>query len=187
MTAQDPHKVTPVTSVPADKASPEGTRPAPTVHAPEGPTMDGGKARDEARAAHGFGGATASKPGNSIGELVAKITSQFSALVRDEIKYTGVQAKTKASRFGKGAGFLAVAGVLALYMLGLLLTAASIAFGNIVPMWAGFLIVAGILLVIIAFLALMGKSAIDKAKKAEVDPKSGLNKNVEALKKGFEK
>lgn len=187
MTAQDPHKVTPVTSAPADKASPEGTRPAPTVHAPEGPTMDGDKARAASREAHGFGGATANKAGSSIGELVAKITSQFSALVRDEIKYTGVQAKTKVNRFSKGGIFFAIAGVLALYMLGMLLTSAAMAFANIVPVWAGFLIVAGILLIIVIILALLGKSAIDKAKKAQVDPKSGLNKNVEALKKGFEK
>lgn len=149
--------------------------------------MDGDKARTNSRVAHGFGGETASKPGSSIGELVAKITSQFSALVRDEIKYTTVQAKTKAQRFGKGGAFLAIAGVLALYMLGLLFTAASLAFAEIVPVWAGFLIVAGILLVIILILALLGKSAIDKANKAQVDPKSGMNKNVEAIKKGFEK
>lgn len=128
-----------------------------------------------------------SKPEGSIGELVAKITSQFSALVRDEIKYTGIQAKTKGQRFGKAGAFFAIAGVLALYMLGLLFMAAVWGFGNLVPLWAAFLIVSGILLIIIITLGLLGKKAIDKAKQAELDPKKGFQKDVEAVKKGLQK
>ncbi|ADH91969.1 phage holin family protein [Arcanobacterium haemolyticum] len=130
----------------------------------------------------------ASKPsGGSIGELVAKITSQFSALVRDEIKYTGIQAKTKVKRLGVGGVLLAVAGVLSLYMLGLLFAGVAWAFAVIVPVWAGYLITAGILLVIIALLALFGKMSLDKAAAAKIDPKGGIEKNVEAIMKGFEK
>ncbi|USR79588.1 phage holin family protein [Arcanobacterium pinnipediorum] len=123
----------------------------------------------------------------SIGELVAKITSQFSALVRDEIKYTTLQAQTKVKRLGVGGVLLAVAGIFALYMLGFIFTSIAMAFALIVPEWAGYLITAGILLVIILILALIGKRSLDKAKKTEIDPKSGLTKNVDAIKKGFEK
>ncbi|WP_308165734.1 phage holin family protein [Arcanobacterium phocae] len=125
--------------------------------------------------------------GGSIGELIAKITSQFSALVRDEIKYTGLQAKAKVTRLGIGGVLLAVAGILALYMLGFLFTGIAWAFAIILPIWAGYLITAGILLVIILILALVGKKSIDKASQATVNPKAGLVKNVEAIKKGFEK
>lgn len=130
---------------------------------------------------------TSPKPEGSIGELVAKITGQFSALVRDEIKYTSMQAKTKGQRFGKAGAFFAVAGVLALYMLGLLFMAAVWGFGNLVPLWAAFLIVSGILLVIIITLGLLGKKAIDKAKLADLDPKKGIQKDVDAVKKGLQK
>nr|WP_253281635.1 phage holin family protein [Arcanobacterium phocae] len=125
--------------------------------------------------------------GGSIGELVAKITSQFSALVRDEIKYTGLQAKTKVTRLGIGGVLLAVAGILALYMIGFLFAGIAWAFATILPIWAGHLITAGILLVIILILALVGKKSIAKASQATVNPKAGLVKNVEAIKKGFEK
>nr|WP_216452519.1 phage holin family protein [Arcanobacterium phocae] len=125
--------------------------------------------------------------GGSIGELIAKITSQFSSLVRDEIKYTGLQAKAKVTRLGIGGVLLAVAGILALYMLGFLFTGIAWAFAIILPIWAGYLITAGILLVIILILALVGKKSIDKASQATVNPKAGLVKNVEAIKKGFEK
>nr|WP_216400574.1 phage holin family protein [Arcanobacterium phocae] len=125
--------------------------------------------------------------GGSIGELIAKITSQFSALVRDEIKYTGLQAKAKVTRLGIGGVLLAVAGILALYTLGFLFTGIAWAFAIILPIWAGYLITAGILLVIILILALVGKKSIDKASQATVNPKAGLVKNVEAIKKGFEK
>ncbi|QRV02386.1 phage holin family protein [Arcanobacterium phocisimile] len=123
----------------------------------------------------------------SIGELVAKITSQFSALVRDEIKYTKLQAQTKIKRLGVGGVLLVVAGVLALYMLGFLFTSIALAFSLLVPEWAGYLITAGILLLIIIVLALIGMSSLKKAKDAEIDPKIGLTKNVDAIKKGFEK
>ncbi|QJC21242.1 phage holin family protein [Arcanobacterium buesumense] len=128
-----------------------------------------------------------SHAGSSIGELVAKITSQFSALVRDEIKYTGLQAKTKVKQLGAGGVLFAIAGVLALYMLGFLFAGIAWAFAELVPVWAGYLITAGIILLVILILALLGKRSLTKASQAKIAPKDGLAKNVEAIKKGFDK
>lgn len=127
----------------------------------------------------------ASEP--SFGELIAKITAQFSALVRDELRYATVQAQAKVKKLGIGGGMFAVAGVLALYMLGLLLLAAVAGFANLVPWWAAFLIVSGILLLIIIILALIGLNRMKSAKKNKVDPKSGIEKDINAVKKGLGK
>lgn len=151
----------------------DGDRPAPTDHTPEGPASLAGQ------------GPIAPKSGQSVGELIAKVTAQFSALVRDEITYTKLQATSKVKKLGIGGALLAVAGVLALYMLGMLLTAVAIGLGQVVPMWAGFLIVAGILLLIILILALIGANRMKASKKHEVNPAVGLQKDVDAVKKGL--
>lgn len=123
----------------------------------------------------------------SIGELVAKITAQFSALVRDEIKFAGIQLKAKATKSGIGGAMFAVAGVLALYALGILLMAAAYGIAEALPIWLSFLIVGVVLLVICGILALVGAKKLKAAKKNVVDPKKGLERDVNALKKGFEK
>ncbi|WP_124055372.1 phage holin family protein [Arcanobacterium ihumii] len=123
----------------------------------------------------------------TIGELVAKITAQFSALIRDEIKYAAAQAKTKATKLGTAGALFAVAGILALYMLGILLLAAGFGLANVVSTWLAFLIVAGGLLVIILILALVAMSKIKSSKQNIVDPKAGINKDVDAVKKGMNK
>ncbi|MDP9806574.1 multisubunit Na+/H+ antiporter MnhG subunit [Trueperella bonasi] len=148
-------------------------RPAPTDHAPEGPTSLAGQ------------GPIAPESGQSIGELIAKVTAQFSALVRDEISYTKLQATSKVKKLGIGGVLLAVAGILALYLLGLLLIAAAFAFAQIMPVWAGFLVVSGILLLIILILAFVGLGRMKAAQKHKINPGAGIQKNVDAVKKGL--
>ncbi|MFY9262389.1 MAG: phage holin family protein [Actinomycetaceae bacterium] len=127
------------------------------------------------------------KSSGSIGDLVAKITSQFSALVRDEIRLAGMQAKAKAISLGIGGVMLAIAGVLSLYALGFLLASAAWGLSNFMPTWLAFLAVAGGLLAICALLGLVGAIALLKARKGNIDPKIGMEKNIDALKKGLEK
>lgn len=122
----------------------------------------------------------------SLGALVASMTSQLSMLVRGEIELAQVQLKSKFTKLGIGGAMFAVAGVLALYMLGLLLLGAVWAFGLILPLWAAFLVVSGILLLVIVGLVLFGITELKKSKEFPVDPKSGLQATAEAAKKGFQ-
>lgn len=124
---------------------------------------------------------------SSIGELIAKVTAQFSFLVRDEIKFASLQAKAKVTKLGTGGALFAVAGVLALYMLGILLMAAGFAFATFLPTWLAFLCVAGILLLLILILVVIGILKLKASKRHKVDPKSGMLKNLEAVKKGLKK
>lgn len=121
----------------------------------------------------------------SFGALVATILGQVSTLVRGEMELAQVQLKEKVTKLGLGGALLAVAGVLALYMFGLLLFAAVQAFALIIPQWAAFLAVAGILLVIIAVLAVVGGAELKKSNEVKVDPAAGIKASTDAAKKGF--
>jgi len=123
----------------------------------------------------------------TIGQLVAGISNQFSGLIRGELELAQANLKEKVSKLGTGGVMLAVAGVLALYMLGMLLAAAAWGLSNVVPIWAAFLIVAGVLLLFILILALVGMRAMKKSKEFEVAPTEGIKKSVEAAKMGFKK
>ncbi|MDO5494764.1 MAG: phage holin family protein [bacterium] len=123
----------------------------------------------------------------TIGQLVSTISGQFSGLVRGELELAQANLKEKVAKLGSGGAMLAVAGVLALYMLGMLLAAGAWAFSLIMPIWAGFLIMAGILLLFILVLVLFGLRAMKKSKEFEVAPGEGIKKSVEAAKMGFKK
>ena len=123
----------------------------------------------------------------SLGELVAKITAQFSALVRDEIMVAKLNAKAKVTKLGVGGVLMVVAAVLALYMLGILLLAAGYGIATVLPTWAAFLIVAGVLLVIILVLVLVGVAKFKASANDKIDPKSGITEDIQAIKKGIQK
>lgn len=130
---------------------------------------------------------TPGTPDRSIGELIASISEQVSALVRGEIDYTIANAKAKGKELGVGGGLLGAAGFLAVFGFLMLLLAAAAAIAAFLPWWAGFLIVGSLLLLIAGILAAAAKTRLDKSKKYAVDPKAGMNRSVDALKKGFQK
>ena len=123
----------------------------------------------------------------SFGELFSSIFEQIPALIRGEIDYTIASAKAKGKEMGVGGAALGIAGVMGLFGFLLLLFAAVAGLATVLPLWASFLIVAGILLVIAAIAALVGKSRLSKSKKYTVNPKAGVNRSVEAVRKGFQK
>lgn len=54
----------------------------------------------------------------TMGMLFSRFSAQISTLFRAEIALAKAQAKESGKRFGLAAGIFAVAGVLALFMLG---------------------------------------------------------------------
>ncbi len=122
----------------------------------------------------------------TIGELVARVSEQFSRLIRGELELAQTNLQAKVTKLGVGGGLLAAAGVLALYAFGLLLLGAVWGLAEALPLWAAFLIVAAILLVIVAILALAGKKQLERSKEFQVDPAAGIKLDVEAAKKGIQ-
>ena len=80
-----------------------------------------------------------------------------------------------------------VAIVLAAFGALVLLFAAAAAIATVLPWWAGFLIVGGVLLVAALILTLIAKSHFNKSKDYEVSFKDGIDKSVDAFKRGIKK
>jgi uncharacterized membrane protein YqjE len=127
---------------------------------------------------------TSPRPGGepSLGQLVGKMTETMSALVRDEIQLAQVQLTEKGKAVGLAGGLFAGAAVFALFGLGWLLHSAFLALALVMPDWAAGLIVAGAVLAIAAILALVGKSAMNKAPAPET--KENIQRDIEAFKAG---
>ncbi len=99
----------------------------------------------------------------SIGRLVADISRDTSALVRNEIALAKAELTTSVKRGGLGAALFVVAGFLALFLVVLLsiTVAYFLTMTGLHPAWA-FLIVSGLYVVIIAVLIVVGIRLIKK-------------------------
>lgn len=118
-----------------------------------------------------------------LGELLVKALDLVSRLVKAEISALRAEITAKAKANGIAVGLFAVAGVLGIYLLGLLLGAAVAGFSNAAPVWLAFLIVSGIVLLIMAVLGLAGKRLMDKNKGiAPTESLAALKEDVAALK-----
>ena len=176
---------------PEHRATP-GVPPTPGYHSPQN-----GVSPQPAASENGGDKEAAGKPAGSaavetasgrpnLGNLVSKLSDQVQALVKGEIELAKVKATNMAKRSGVGIALLAVAGVLALYMLGFLFGAVAAALALVVPEWAAKLIVAGILLVLLLILALVGKASLQKGFSDKPEPQEGIKEGIAAVKKGLE-
>lgn len=124
---------------------------------------------DTATGTTGSAAATGTQHGEpSLGDLVAKATSDLSALVYQEVELAKAELKQSAKNGGIGAGLLAAAGALAFFSV----FAIMIFLGELLT-WAGlerfwsYLIVAGAFLLVAGLLGLIAKSRFTKLKAPE--------------------
>ena len=99
----------------------------------------------------------------SAGELVKQLSEQTSRLVRQEVELAKTELAIKGKRAGIGAGMFGTAGLLGLYALGALITAAIAALATAVDTWLAALIVAVVLGAAAGVAALMGKNKVQEA------------------------
>lgn len=123
----------------------------------------------------------------SIGALIADITGQFSGLVRGELQLAQANVRAKVMDLGIGGVLLAIAGVLALFMLGFLLAGVAWLIAQWLPVWASFMIVAAVLLVLALLFAAVGAMKLKDSKKYKVEPGKGIKQTFSAAKDGFTK
>lgn len=110
------------------------------------------------------GTSLSSDPANATtGELITRLSSQVSELVRGEIALAKAELAQKGKRAGIGAGLAGAAGVLALYGVGALITTVIAALALVLPVWAAALIVAVVIFIVAGVLGLLGKSQIQRA------------------------
>jgi uncharacterized membrane protein YqjE len=121
----------------------------------------------------------------STGELVRRLSTQLSELVRSELALARAELQTKGKRAGAGAGMAGAAGVLALYGGGALVAAAVAGLALVLSVWLAALLVGAALLVVAGILALVGRNQIRRAAPpVPQDAVEGVKQDVEAVRQG---
>lgn len=99
----------------------------------------------------------------TTGELMTRLTTQVTELVRGELEVAKTELATKGKRAGVGAGLAGAGGVVALFGVGALVTAAIAGLALVLPVWAAALIVGAVLLIVAGALALVGRNSLRRA------------------------
>jgi len=122
----------------------------------------------------------------SLGQLVSEISEQGARLVRAEIDLAKAELTGRAQKLGLGAALVAVAGLLALYLLGAGIATTIIVLDIWLDLWLAALIVCVALLLVIAVLALVGIKRI-KAGSPPTPAKAieNVQEDIAAVKAGF--
>ncbi|GGK15170.1 hypothetical protein GCM10010124_04700 [Pilimelia terevasa] len=101
---------------------------------------------------------------DSTAHLIHRATEQLSTLIRDELALARIEIAEKGRRLGRGAGLLGGAGLLSVFAVGALVTAAIcglVAAG--MPAWLSALTVAVVLLLLAGGAVLVGWAQLRKA------------------------
>ncbi|MEX1078268.1 MAG: phage holin family protein [Homoserinimonas sp.] len=96
------------------------------------------------------------RPKRSLLTLLTDLPGLVSELIAAEIEQLKAELTRKFTALGIGAGLLAGAAVVLLFMVGVLLTAAILALSLVMPGWLAALLVALVLLLIAALLGWIG-------------------------------
>lgn len=96
------------------------------------------------------------RPKRSLLSLVTDIPALIQELFHREVELLKAELIAKLKALGVGAGLLAGAVVVLLFMVGVLLTSAVLALSLVLPGWLAALIVAAFLLIVAGILALIG-------------------------------
>ena len=100
------------------------------------------------------------KDDRSIGELIAELSRETVALVRQEVQLAKAEMSQKASRVGKNVGFLIVGGVVAYTGLLAIVAAVIIVLGGVIPLWLSALVVGLVIAAIGLFLIVKGANTL---------------------------
>jgi membrane protein len=92
----------------------------------------------------------------SVGELVERLSTQVSALVRDEMALATAELKRKGTQAGIGVGIGGVGAVVALLGLGVLAAAAVLGLATVLAAWLAALIIGVILLGLAGIISALG-------------------------------
>lgn len=119
----------------------------------------------------------------STAELFTRLTEQSRQLVRDEIRLAQAETQRKVKHGIAGVAEFGVAGVLALYGVGLLLATIVLGLSEVLPGWLAALIVTVVVLAIAGVLALMGKKQVGEASPPLPERAvEGIKQDVDTLK-----
>jgi Putative Actinobacterial Holin-X, holin superfamily III len=119
----------------------------------------------------------------STAELVSQLSNEVSTLIRDELRLAQAEMTQKTKRAGIGVGLFGGSGLVALYGIGALVTAAILGLAVALDPWLAALIVGVALLAIAGVLALTAKSKVSSAGPPVPEQAiSGLKADVKTVK-----
>ncbi len=130
--------------------------------------------------------ASPTRSDESVGQLVSQLTETVSHLVRDEVQLAKMDLAEKGKKAGTGIGMFSVAGLLAFFGIGALITTAILALSLALDAWLAALIVGVVLIAVAVVVGLLGRKEVQQAAppvpQAAVD---SVKQDVAAAKEGF--
>jgi membrane protein len=125
----------------------------------------------------------------SISELLQSLTEQSTRLAQKEVELAKAEMTVKGKRLGIGAGAFSAAGLLGLFALAGLTTAAILGLATAIEDWLAALIVAVVYALIAGVLALVGRSKVQAAtppvpERATESVKEDIRQTKEKAKEG---
>lgn len=118
----------------------------------------------------------------STGRLIAQATEDISTLIRAEMQLAKDDLAQAGKRVGVGAGLFGAAGVVALYGLGVLVSAAVLGLATVTDPWLAALVVAAVLFVVAGVAALVGRRNVTKVTQAPAARVESVQADVAAAK-----
>jgi uncharacterized membrane protein YqjE len=114
----------------------------------------------------------------SLGELLGRLTSDFSDLVSTQVELAKVEIKEEVGRAGRGAGLLTGGGLAAFLALALLSWAAAWGLDEVMPRGVAFLIVGVVWAIAAAALLMTGRRQLE-AVRVPPQTKASIEEDVE--------
>jgi Putative Actinobacterial Holin-X, holin superfamily III len=99
----------------------------------------------------------------STAELVRRLSTQLSELVRSELELARTELVAKGRRAGTGAGLAGTGGVVALYGVAALIAAAIAGLATVMPLWLAALGIGVLLLLVAGLFAAVGRDRLRRA------------------------
>lgn len=118
----------------------------------------------------------------SIGELMTQLSSQTSRLLRDEMRLAQKEFVESAKHAGIGAGLFSAAGLLAVFGLASVITAAIAALSLVLPLWAAALIAAVVLFAAAGIVGLVSKKQVDQVSPTPEMTVANVKQDIHAVK-----
>jgi Flp pilus assembly protein TadB len=118
----------------------------------------------------------------SIGELMSRLSSELSRLVRDEMQLAQKEIQQSAKHAGIGAGLFGAAGLLAFFGLASLIAAAVAAVALALPVWAAALIVGAALFAAAGLATLLSKRQAEDVTPAAPFTVANVKKDIQEVK-----
>ncbi|ANE77954.1 hypothetical protein A7U43_00195 [Mycobacterium adipatum] len=117
----------------------------------------------------------------SIPELVNRLTTQTSRLIRDELQLAQKEFQLAAKKTAVGGGLFSTAGLLAGLGLLAVVTAAIAGLALVLPVWAAAAVVAVALFAAAGIAAVVGKQQVQRAPDAAHEVLTSVTQDVQAV------